>query len=676
MTKTIKNRIVLIVICTFAIILILLVMIQFMNFNSSIEPKVDISDSPPLTSSENNLTPQEDMVNRVVNVKFSVRSDPPLLKKVAQYNSGIPPLEHYERDLSLLQEINAQSFRVDLGMGADGFIASEVVTGTPDDLEYQFENIEKLSRMLNDQNVLPYYSWAYVPYPLQRENDFRKLDTTIPNWQSLWNEMTREFSRKFLEKGIRVGYHEIYNEPDLKEFFFLEPFSTYLDLYRYGSRGIREGNPDAMVGGPALAFPESKSNTMDFLKMVDKEELPLDFFSFHHYWESTSFMQKLYSTRQLLSWYDRFKTTEIHVNEISYVAGWQGEESLNNYYGIAPKMFDVINEVLKASDITLLHWAQFMESTYLDDSYGIIHRNGHKKAAYNVFKIYADMPEERVAVDWNGDRVAEREIGVLASSNKQKASTVLWNRTDNDQEVTVILDQLPFDNGSFRLYRIDGSHSSFFDGASEDLEVVELAEVSTEKLEWKGIIPANGTVYLTLDDGSSNRDFLPQSSDHFTAQDIRTHYYFEDRKKDNYSYFDRKTWRFFLGMGSQDSARSLVGVSAEEIPETLHITTSVSGNLSALSKRSAMIMRLDYYVGDEFTTSVAFHDGLYPTQNEDSFPFGTLKTADALVEVNDFQAFSIDPRLYAPEYWENGRVLISFELSDSGPETRLEISLR
>lgn len=618
-------------------------------------------------------------------VDFGVRSDPPLLKKIAQYNSGIPLMDHYERDLGHLPALDAQSFRLDLGLGAGldrDFLGRNVISGSAESPEYDFSQLDKLAKMLNEQEVLPYYSWAYVPLPLQRDADFRKLDTTIPDWESKYRDMLRTAAAHFRDNNIRIGYHEIYNEPDLTDVFFQEPFSNYLKLYRAGSVGMKEGDPDAMIGGPALASPEFTTNVMDFLEMVDKENLPLDFFSFHEYWESAPFWGKLANVRRVMEWYDRFKTTEIHLNELNVLGGWQGESSPLNHFEIAPRIFDVISEVLKASDVTIANWAQFMESTAGDDAYGLIHRDGQKKAAYHVFKIYADMPEERVLADWGDDWESAQEIGTLASGNSDKVGVVLWNRTEEDRRLKLTLNQLPFAADSFRVYRIDGAHASFFDGAPEELEAEawEAASGPSGEKVWEIDLPANGVIYITADAGSGAQDFDPRADEHLTAADIRTHYYFEQRDRDNYSYFDRKTWRFYLGMGSQETARSLVGVTAKELPEALNVTTSIGGDLQALSGRSAAAMRLDFETKDGYTDSVVFHGGLYPASQgaDGAFPFGTLKEAGQIVEVDNFGQFEVKLADYAPEGWNSadGRVLISFELCDTGVSTRLEAAIR
>lgn len=65
-----------------------------------------------------------------LNADFGKIVDPPLLKKVAQYNAGcIQPLfENYDRDWDRIDELYADSFRIDLTVGKDEGTAGQVVT--------------------------------------------------------------------------------------------------------------------------------------------------------------------------------------------------------------------------------------------------------------------------------------------------------------------------------------------------------------------------------------------------------------------------------------------------------------------------------------------------------------------------------------------------------------------
>ena len=209
-----------------------------------------------------------------INVDFLVRADPPLFKKFAMYNSGIVPMSRYRRDIDLMTEVRPESFRIDLSIGKldNGWI-NEIVTGTPENLVYDFTEIDELSMMLNDRNILPYWCWCYIPLPLQT-GSWR----SGPSDLNAWKEMHSVFASHFKQSNLRIGYHEMYNEPNISA-FYLGTWAEYLQMYKYGVQGIKEGDPDAVVGGPASAGVGPHLDL--FLDFVIQEGLPLDFLSFH-----------------------------------------------------------------------------------------------------------------------------------------------------------------------------------------------------------------------------------------------------------------------------------------------------------------------------------------------------------------------------------------------------------
>lgn len=605
----------------------------------------------------------------MIKVDFSRRSDPPLLKKIAMYNSGIPGLANYERDIDRLLALNAESLRIDLSIGKRHCLGEHVVKGSIDHLEYDFSILDRLAEMLNERGVLPYYSWCYIPESLQRDGHPSKLNDEVTGWEEIYKEIHREFARHYRESNIRIGYHEIYNEPDLPNAFLMEPYETYLSMYKAGAAGMKQGDPDAVVGGPALAMADVNMSSRRFTDFVAKEKLPLEFFSFHVYWEHDDYRYELQCARDALIAHPEFKTVPIHVNEFNYVGGWQGKDSIHNHYRIVPHIFDLIKDVLKTTDVILLSWAQFMESTFRDDAYGIIFANGHVKAAFNALKVYADMPVERATTE-----VGYEGIASLASADKNRACTVLWNRTDEDRSVKAVFNGIGFETGHMRIYRMDRQHASYSDGACEELEVSEsLESICTQGMEWSGMIPASGAVYIVIEDGSFPRDFIQYERCNFMARDIETKYYFEDRNRDNYQFFDRKTWKAYLGMGENEKALSLVGVVAEDVPKKLAVTFKKSGTFVE-DQSSILGLRIDYSVNGRYEKAVFFHDGLC-AEREEAFPWGTEKNVDRLIPVESLDAFTLSLEEFAPAGWNHGRILLSFVMKDTGKGSRADIGI-
>ena len=451
-----------------------------------------------------------------VQTDFGRAVDPPLLKKIHMYNAGIinPHEENYNRDIDKINPLNSNTFRLDIGIGKDGTPGSNphVVSGDLNNLQYNFSKLDKFVAMSNQHYNRPYMAWCYIPKPLQANNDWLNLNEGIPNWRDKWKEIYKQYASHYRAKAAvdpnyRIGYHEIYNEPDLeilkewgifpgnfRGFLELNDFKNhYNDMYKYGALGVREGDPDATVGGPAFALGEIGG---DFLNFVKQQNLPMDFYSFHSYMDGNTWPNELNTVRDMLTT-KGFTNAEIHITEFTWYNDAVGPNNANsplNFYQAAPRTFDVIDEALRQTDVNIFHWAQFMESTFHDDSYGMIRKDGHLKAVYNVFKIFGDMPIDRRAINTNNNN-----LGAFASSDGKRACIAVWNRSGSNQNTSISFSNVPFAKGNFKLYRIDKQHGSYFDGGTENINVIDSKnDVTANGYAWSGDIPAHGVVYSYL----------------------------------------------------------------------------------------------------------------------------------------------------------------------------------
>jgi hypothetical protein len=82
--------------------------------------------------------------------------------------------------------------------------------------------------------------------------------------------------------GIR--YWEIWNEPDLGKLFWTGTAQQYFSLYGKLARAIKSADPQALVGGPAIAKPNDGTPYRDeFMRETRATHTPLDFYSWHWY---------------------------------------------------------------------------------------------------------------------------------------------------------------------------------------------------------------------------------------------------------------------------------------------------------------------------------------------------------------------------------------------------------
>jgi xylan 1,4-beta-xylosidase len=86
--------------------------------------------------------------------------------------------------------------------------------------------------------------------------------------------------------GFRHGirYWEIWNEPDLGRLFWGGTPEQYYSLYAQLAHAVKSADPQAQVGGPAIARSHDVSPYREgFMEYVRRHKVPLDFFSWHWY---------------------------------------------------------------------------------------------------------------------------------------------------------------------------------------------------------------------------------------------------------------------------------------------------------------------------------------------------------------------------------------------------------
>jgi hypothetical protein len=280
------------------------------------------------------------------------------------------------------------------------------------------------------------------------------------------------------------------------------------------------------------------------------------------------------------------------------------------------------------------------------------------------------MPEERVKLD-----LVNTNLKGMASCNEEKAAVAIWNLSATEQQVSLTMNNLPFSTGNFKLYRIDQTHASFFDGAPENLEADESGTgIDLKGFSWKGTIAASGVIYITLDNGSGVPAFDPDHAVNQPANDTRTYNFYPQRGISTYAFFDRKTWTAYLGMGNELYRPSFTAVEASGLPDQLHFSVGKSSNIQDYDKNSILGVRLDFRVNGEYTQSIFYHDGIYHTDRTFQIPWGTRKVADQVLKLADMKDFTVNLKAVAPEDWD-GRVLISFLLGSAGPHSQVKIKV-
>ncbi|ADB33214.1 glycoside hydrolase family 39 [Kribbella flavida DSM 17836] len=507
-----------------------------------------------------------------VRVRPGRRADHPLSKaKFAAFNSGIVHAATYRRDLEALRAARPESVRIDIGWGAE-WIGHERTISEPsaDGFRYDFSELDEIGALLNDLGIRPCWSYCYVPSPYQlRGGDWRDLAEDDGGWV----DMISAYVEGARDRGVTVGYHEVYNEPDLRDertgeaVFFGGDLDDYLGLYRSAATAIRKADPDTPVGGPALASVLANEHWIPaFLDLVTTENLPLDFFSFHHY-GTHSVGTALDKVLGHLESRPELADVEIHLNEynsypVDYPLG-----GLQDTHHLAAAMLADFATLLATPGLTKVSWAQFLDSGHGNYS-GMVDIDGRPKPILSAYVFYQTMPVDRCVLELDGPD----GVGGLAGIADGRLAVALWNRSSRRAELRLDTGDGRYDAAVVR--RIDAEH----DGTE--------AERSPAERHWTFDVPRGGVVLLELT-GPAGDPARPAG----TVRKVRHRY--TGRRTSAWADLDEATTTFRLGTASDPQAVPVIAADLTNCGPSITVTGRLTDADGSAVTQGSLTVRLD-----------------------------------------------------------------------------------
>lgn len=593
----------------------------------------------------------------------------PLFKKFAMFDSGFVPAERTCRDAALFRRCRISSLRMDLFIGEPAAEFGSMVEETPEGLHYNWEKADRLVKVLEKNGVSPYFSWCYVPLPVQPEGgNFRSVPA---DWEK-YREIMKDFAAHFKQMGSPLGYQEIYNEPVNPGAFFDGTPEDYHTLYEYGALGIRDGDPEALVGGPAEAFvlppSECRDNASRFLDYIQRKELPMDFFSFHTYgFREKIYLERLRLIRSVLGRREYFNHVGIHVNEMNTVPPpWPYRKTILEQQALLPQILTVIEDFLEETDVELVHWAQMLDSGV--DALGLTDHLGRLRPGYFAFELYARMPAGRV------ESSCDDRLGCMASADEQRFSAIVWNKSDEVVELSESISGIPDGFSQVDVCIVD---SLFLDGLARDpglrLRRYMSLPVSGGEVRLSGIL-------LGISDVIYMEGNMPGPGKMTVNPGLRIgqilHYY-PDRWKRCYADYDADSGCVFLGANGCGGKLTTVSLKIQGAGGRLKIVRN------RISGKADLAVRMDYYTSEyvsavrfggimEAKSSMEAESSMEEEPSREEFGRGTKRPADYLAEeAEDI----LDLERYAPAGWE-GEGMLSFLAADASDDYREVIRLK
>jgi xylan 1,4-beta-xylosidase len=160
---------------------------------------------------------------------------------------------------------------------------------------YDWRGIDRLYDAMVAKRIRPFVELGFTPDTLKTSEQtlfYWKGNTSHPKldgWRDLVDAFVRHCRDRYGAAEVRRWYFEVWNEPNLKDFWEGADQKAYFDLYDASARTIKAIDPALRVGGPATAGADW---IPAFLAHAARNRTPVDFVTTHTYGVDGGFLDE------------------------------------------------------------------------------------------------------------------------------------------------------------------------------------------------------------------------------------------------------------------------------------------------------------------------------------------------------------------------------------------------
>jgi len=196
----------------------------------------------------------------------------------------------YQDSLALVQEEIGYRHIRGHGLFCDGVGVFQPYRYQGSDLvRYGFTYVDQIIDAYLELGIQPFLELGFMPSALASGDQtvfWWKGNVTPPRSWSAWADLVRATLRHLIDRYgldlVRGWPIEVWNEPNLKDFWQGADQDAYLRLYEVTAHAVKEVDAGLQVGGPALS-PGADEWWAPFAEFVTGRSVPVDFVSRHAY---------------------------------------------------------------------------------------------------------------------------------------------------------------------------------------------------------------------------------------------------------------------------------------------------------------------------------------------------------------------------------------------------------
>jgi hypothetical protein len=384
----------------------------------------------------------------------------------------------------------------------DNVLTGVVRRSEDDRLMYDWTDFDRrVDFIAGKMGADPILAVSYMPQAFDAVPDPDRH--SAPKDYALWEDLCYRAARRCIERGHRVPYWEVWNEVNsgwlkpgpqdtggqpFKDLYkqalgreetdaeTIRRFEAYCKLYRATARGILKADPQARIGGPALASGpfetqqyghcvHGKGFARGLMIWCQQEKLPLDFVSWHEYFQPADVIRgQAEGFREYLAGFPELKRSVRSFMITEWNEAWWPDRPQDHEIGAAYCADCIIRAFIPAGiDRPCFFYVKQNDMNFRGD-YSLLMANNVPKASYNVLKVFNSFSGRWVAFTGGDGEVT----GVAAwDESRSRLAIVLVNflyRHGIRRHVRLGVDPMPASlaRGTWRESVVDGTRSNIW----------------------------------------------------------------------------------------------------------------------------------------------------------------------------------------------------------------------
>ena len=298
-------------------------------------------------------------------------------------------------------------------------------------------------------------------------------------WARICEHIVRHYNEGWADGHYwNIRHWEIWNEPDLdvnsdNKRTWSGTVEQFYDFYETAAKHLKVCFPQLLIGGPALAG--SVSWATNFLREMQKRNVPMNFFSWHRYADKVEVM--LDRCQQLAQAMEQFgyADAEMYIDEWNYMEDWNNQPpSFKKLVGMRGAAFGAASMI--AFQNTRLDMATYFEADVIKEWCGLfevqdmsIGSLGHKtsrcllKPRKTFYSFYAFNCLYRLGRQVESKCDKESGIYTCAATNGGNKCAVMlatYRSALDNTAYTLTLNALSAGTSTVSLYLTDKDHDN------------------------------------------------------------------------------------------------------------------------------------------------------------------------------------------------------------------------